>query len=438
MRADVAEAERAFAEDYAAERDRLPGARNAAVRDLRERAMARLGEAGLPHRRMEGWRWTDLRPIARTRFASAAPHAGPVSRTEQADPFAGIEAWRAVLVNGFFRADLSRLEDLPDGVVIAPLSEALGAGSAPGLGDADGAIVSLNTALMHDGVVIRIGRNVRVERPIHIVHLCTETAGPVAFHTRNVLVAEEGSEATVLESHAGPDGAVYLADWVGDVTVGAGARLRHYRCQGEGADAFHLSALRAEIDRDASYESFLFATGARISRNEAQVRLAGPSASVVLDGAYLMAGKQVFDATTSLDHAAPHCGSREVFKGVVDDEGQGVFQGRILVRPGAQKTDAHQLHKALLLSRGAEVDTKPELEIFADDVKCSHGAAIGQLDPDALFYLRARGIPAEEARALLIGAFIGEALDAISRDDVREALRRRVETWLLARPKGEV
>lgn len=442
MRTELAEAEQGFAAAYAAERDRLPGAANSALRDAREQAIRQLNETGLPHRRMEGWRWTDLHPLTKIRFAPAAPHAGPLPWAEQADPFAGVDPYRIVLVNGFVRSDLSRLDGLPKGVEVLSLSDALVRDSdqyGPLLASVrDGALVALNMALMQDGAIVRIRRNIRVERPIHIVHLCAESDGPAAYYTRNLLIAEPGSEATVLESYAGPDGAAYLADWAADVTVGAGAILRHYRCQDDSAEAFRLETLRAEVERDATYESFLFATGARLSRNEAQVRLAGPGASVVLDGAYLMAGRQVFDTTTVLDHAAPHCNSREVFKGVVDDEGRGVFQGRIQVRKGAQKTDAHQLHKALLLARGAEVDTKPELEIFADDVKCSHGAAIGQLDPDSLFYLRARGIPAEEARALLIGAFVGEALDAISHEDVRDVLRVRVDAWLQARPKGEI
>ncbi len=432
-RSEPTPAERGFAEAYAALQAGAGGQPDW-LRVLREQAFERFGADGLPDRRVEGWRWTDLRPLARTVFAAAAPHAGPVAWDAQADAFGRLAGWSVVLVDGFLRRELSRLDGLPDGVAVVSLRES-GAGMLDFGRSTVGPIDRLNAALLTDGVVVRIGRDARPSRPIHIVHLHTGHGAPTAFHARIALIAEPGADATVLESHIGFGAGVYLANPVSHVSVGAGAILRHYIRQEEGGAAFHLAARHATVECDARYESFLLATGARLSRHEAEIRLAAPGAQIVLDGAYLMAGKQLFDATTVIAHDAPDGTSREVFKGVVDDEAKGVFQGRIAVAQDAQRIDAHQLHRALLLSPGAEVDTKPELEIFADDVKCSHGAAIGQLDAHALFYLRARGIPHDEARALLVSAFVGEAIEAIAHDDVREALGVRVAAWLAMRAK---
>jgi Fe-S cluster assembly protein SufD len=433
-RGEPAAAERGFAEAYAALQERAGGQPDW-LRALREQAFERFDADGLPDRRVEGWRWTDLRPLARTAFAAATPHDDPIAWDARTDPFDRLAGWSAVLVDGFLRRDLSRLDGLPDGVALVSLREA-GAGVLDLGRPTVGPIDRLNAALLTDGIVLRIARDARPPRPIHIVHLHTERDAPTAFHARVALIAEPGADATVLESHIGLGAGAYLANPVTHVSVGAGAVLRHYIRQEEGPAAFHLAARHAVIERDARYESFLLAVGARLSRHEAEIRLAAPGAQLVLDGAYLMAGKQLFDATTIIAHDAPDGSSREVFKGVVDDEAKGVFQGRIAVAQDAQRIDAHQLHRALLLSQGAEVDTKPELEIFADDVKCSHGAAIGQIDADALFYLRARGIPQDEARALLVGAFVGEAIGTIAHEEVRAALDARVAAWLAARGKG--
>jgi Fe-S cluster assembly protein SufD len=432
-RSEPTPAERGFAEAYAALQAEAGGQPDW-LRTLREQAFARFGTDGLPDRRVEGWRWTDLRPLARTAFIAAAPHDGPVAWDARTDPFDRLAGWSVVLVDGFLRRDLSRLDGLPDDVAVVSLRES-GAGVLDLGRPTVGPIDQLNASLLTDGAVLRIGRDTRLSRPIHIVHLYTERDAPTAFHARIALIIEPGADATVLESHVGLGVGVYLANPVLHVSIGAGAVLHHYIRQEEGAEAFHLAARHAVIERDAHYESFMLATGARLSRHEAEVRLVAPGAQLSLDGTSLMAGKQLFDTTTVIAHDAPDGTSREVFKGVVDDEAKGVFQGLIAVAPDAQRIDAHQLHRALLLSPGAEVDTKPELEIFADDVKCSHGAAVGQLDADALFYLRARGIPHDEARALLVGAFVSEAIETIAHDGVREALGARVAAWLAMRAR---
>lgn len=433
-RAEPGPAEQGFAAAYAARRAAADAGPNW-LADMRTRAFDRFQVAGLPDRRVEGWRWTDLRALARTAFAPAPAFAGALAWRERDDPFGALARWSVVLVDGRVRHDLSRCAGLPDGVALATLADAGAAALAPA--NEASPIDQLNAAMLQDGLVLRIAAEVRVAEPIHIVHLTTDHAAPVSTHARVLIVAEAGSDATVLESHVGLGGGAYLANPVTRVSLDAGARLRHYIRQAETAAAFHLAARHVDVSRDAAYESFLFAAGAALSRHEATLRLGGPGAAGVLDGAYLMAGRQVFDTTTVIAHDAPGGTSREVFKGVVDDAAKGVFQGRIAVAQDAQRTDAHQLHRALLLSAGAEVDTKPELEIFADDVKCSHGAAIGQIDADALFYLRARGIPLDEARALLIGAFVGEAIDGVAQPDVRAALRGAVAAWLARRDKED-
>jgi Fe-S cluster assembly protein SufD len=256
---------------------------------------------------------------------------------------------------------------------------------------------------------------------------------PLAFHPRVLILAGRNSHATVVESHVGLGDRPYFSNLVSEVTLREGAVLGHYKLQNEQPGAFHLAATQVRLDSRSTYDGFVLSLGARLSRNEIRAHLGGGEIECRLNGAYAVAGDQHVDNTTFIDHAAPGSRSREVYKGVLDETARGVFQGKILVRPHAQKTDGHQLNRALLLSRGAEVDSKPELEIYADDVKCSHGAAIGEIDEDQLFYLRARGIDRMTARAILVEAFLGEVLDEIRLDAAREAYRGLLAGWLAAR-----
>lgn len=433
---------RAALDAYESARDARPGLEPGWLAALRARAMARFTDLGIPDRRIEAWRWTDLRRLAETPFR-AAPRVemAPALVEAAASAFAGLTCDRAVFVNGWFRPDLSRLDGLPEGAELRPLGDAMR--EAPQAIEpllaredaeaADRPFLALNAALWRDGLYLRLGRGVRLTRPLHVLHLCADgegEAGPLAFHPRLIVVAEAQSEAVLLESHSGPERARYLANRVASIALGDGAHLLHGRLQCESGEAFHLAHDRVRMGRDARYNGFVMALGAALARHEVDLRFEAPGGEGHLGGVYLLDGARHFDATLAVDHAVPDCRSRQVFKGVLDGESRSVFQGRIQVRPGAQRSDGHQLAQALLLSPGAEADAKPELDIEADDVTCSHGAAIGQLDAEALFYLRARGIEEADARALLVDAFLEQALDEIEREDIRSAFAARLRRSL--------
>lgn len=397
---------------------------------LRGEAKARLAEEGLPTRRVESWKFTDLRAKLREALAPAAP-SKDITVT---DAFAPVDGPAVTIVNGFLAPEASDLDALPDGVEAVSLAAALESDPASvqaGLSPSDGrALQDLNAALMTDGLVLRVAAGVKVERPLRIRYGASGEAagaGVPAHHVRTLIALGAGASATVYETHAGPDSAPYLANVVTDVTLAAGAALTHLRVQAEGGSAMHLSGLDVRLASEAAYDGFLLTEGASLSRSEARFDLAGAGARLGYHGASLLAGARHGDVTTFIDHAAPDCVSRETFRSAIDDAARGVFQGKILVRKGAQKTDGRMGAHALLLSPKAEADAKPELEIYADDVQCAHGATSGDLDEDALFYMRSRGIDGETARALLINAFLAEALEPVADEAARDILSARIE-----------
>ncbi|MFQ5467223.1 MAG: Fe-S cluster assembly protein SufD [Kiloniellaceae bacterium] len=410
------------------------------LRDLRAGAAAHFAETGLPSPRDEAWKYTNLRPLAALDFA--APDDPPAGATVAIDHLPSLlpqshGGHRVVFVNGRFAPDLSAVDNLPEGVEMASLAALLRARPESLAGQlgaiangANGAMLALNTAMMGDGLVLRVKREHTVDLPIEVVYVTAASARPIAYHPRNIIVMEPGAHATLAEHHASLDGGAYLTNGVTEIRIGAGATLHHYKVQTESDAAFHIATLHAEVGRDGLYNGFALTRGGRLTRNEATVRLAAPGAEGRLNGVYMLRGEQHCDTTTLIDHEAPHTSSREVFKGAIDDRARGVFQGRIVVRPDAQKSDGHQLSKALLLSDRAEIDAKPELEIYADDVKCSHGAAIGDLDRDALFYLRARGIPEAEARHMLVEAFLADTIAELAAERLCPALMASVGHWL--------
>jgi Fe-S cluster assembly protein SufD len=284
---------------------------------------------------------------------------------------------------------------------------------------------------MGDGAVIRIAAGVTIERPLHLLFVASQK--PAAMFVRSLVVIGEGARAMLIESHEGPAGSDYQVNAALELVVGAKAHVDHVKLIGEGADALHVSTLAAAIGAHARFNDFSFTTGGAVVRNQLFLIFDGEDTVAGIRGASLLKGRQHADTTLVVDHVARGCQSREVFKTVLDDEAHGVFQGRIIVRPGAQKTDGKMMTQALLLSERAEADNKPELEIFADDVQCGHGATAGALDDELKFYLMARGIPAKEAEALLIQAFVGEAVEGIEHAGLREALMDGVVAWLKAR-----
>ncbi len=433
-----------FVEQFGALRDELPGAGLPWLQELREDGIARFAELGLPGPGVEAWKYTRLRPLERIGFTPAGASAQvDFEKLPELLPQAGV-GHRVIFVNGRLSQCLALLGDEPEGVELGGLADALrqnpdalaaelgrNGASAP-----DGQpLYALNTAMMRDGLVLRVKRNTSVALPIEVIHVGAPGNEPVAFHPRNLIVLEPGASATVVEHYVGLGtgelgAGAYFSNSATEIRLAEGAQLHHYKIQEEGPDAIHIATTHAELAADALYDGFILTKGARLSRNEVSVRLNGPGAECHLNGAYMVRGEQHCDITTTIDHLAPRTSSREVFKGVIDDKARAVFQGRITVHRDAQKSNGHQLSKALLLSDRAEIDVKPELEIFADDVKCSHGATIGDLDRDALFYLRARGIPETAARDILIEAFLAETINNIAAEGLCPALMSSVGHWL--------
>ncbi len=418
----------------------LPGADLAWLTELRESGINQFRRQGLPTPRTEAWKYTNLRPLQKVAFAAApdAAAARPAGLDKAPSLLpSGEHVRRLVLTEGRFDPALSSIGDLPPGVTLEPLAQAIRRDPG-GLQSYLGRIahpvgqpmLALNTALMEDGVVLRVGRSAVLSEPVEVLHLGGLSDRAVAYHPRLLVLLEADSRAVLVENFVGLGDASYFANAVTEIRVAEGARLDHIKVQAEGAAATHLASCHVWLDRQATFIGFSLALGAQLSRNEVHVRLEGEGARCRVNGAYLMRGKQHCDNTTLIEHLKPETSCREVFKGVLDDQSRGVFQGRIMVHRGADKTDGHQLSKALLLSDRAEIDAKPELEIYADDVKCSHGATVGDIDEQALFCLRARGIPEARARSLLIQAFLDEALDEVGIPALHEALLSRVADWL--------
>ena len=443
MNAEVATirtaAETALAQVFALARGRLPGDDEIAAQ--RDAAFDVFAKAGLPHRRIEEWKYTDLRALMRdAKPLAAPPDAAAKARAKSAGALLGdVEARRIVFVDGAFVAELSDTAGLEPGLTIGSLAAALSNGDptlAEKLGKlapASDVAVALNTALMGDGAVIRIAAGSTIERPLHLLFVAA--GKPAASFVRSLVVVERGARAMLIESHEGPPGSDYQVNAALELFVGDEAHVDHVKLIGEGADALHVSTLAAAIGARARFNAFTFTAGGAVVRNQLFLKFDGEGTVAGIRGATLVKGRQHADTTLVANHIARDCQSREVFKSVLDGEAHGVFQGRIIVRPHAQKTDAKMMTQALLLSERAEADNKPELEIFADDVQCGHGATAGALDDELKFYLMARGIPAAEAEALLIQAFLGEAIEGIEHAGLREALMENVAAWLRGRER---
>jgi Fe-S cluster assembly protein SufD len=391
------------------------------LRDVRRQAFERFEALGWPTTRHEDWRQTDVRGLSRAHFViagAAAMHADRDAIAPVALP--GLGGPALVFVNGRWAHDGGAPGALPRGVRIEPLGAAL---AADGVGleahfgrltaSAANPFVALNTALAEDGVLVVLPTGTRLERPIEVLFLSDGRRGEagIEMHPRVLIVAGEGSEATVVEVHAGGPGS--FANVVTEIAVGAGAGITHWVVQRSATDAFHMGRVQARLDRDSRFVSGTLQMGAALARNEVDVVFGAEGGDCQLDGLFVAGGQQHIDVRTNVDHAQPNCASRQLYKGVLGDRAHGVFNGRIVVRKDAQKTAAHQTNRNVILSEAALVDTKPQLEIYADDVQCTHGATIGRLDEDALFYLRSRGIGARDAHALLVHAFVHEIVSRV-------------------------
>lgn len=430
-------AEQAISESFEAAAGKLPG--TDVVRERRAQAIGAFSGLGLPHRRIEEWKYTDLRANVKDIFPAALDDATPLTIAElivALGPLAHVDAHRIVFVNGHHRAGLSDFADAA-GIEVAALGELLATAtedvsaalvSTPEGGDA---IETLNTAFMTDGAVVRVTEGASVAKPLMIVFV-RAGAEASSVSVRNFVKVEAGASASVIEAHVVLPGAALdvQLNALTDVVLGKGATLHHAKVAVDEGKALHLSNCDVTLDADATYRSFQFSAGLGLARNGLNVIFEGEGGKIDLSGAYLARRAEHIDTTLVVDHAVPRCESRELFKGVLEDHGRGVFQGKIIVRPDAQKTDGKQMSQALMLSEDAEFDSKPELEIYADDVVCGHGTTAAELDPDLLFYCRSRGIPEKEARALMIESFIGEAIEKVENEQLRGALAAYATQWL--------
>ena len=420
---------------------------------LRRSAFERFEALGYPTTKNEDWHFTSVAPIAERSFSLADSNAGVGIRLEarasgrrESDIAAalglslpeiarfklGHDDWHTLLfLNGELIRELSDSVDLPTGVRVISLADALDSGAIlqGELGSIarfeQHAFTALNTAFINDGAYIELQKNIVVDKPIHLVFV---SRGDGVAHPRNLVVAGRHSRATIIESYVAAEDASYFTNAVTEIALAEGAHVDHYKLQRESERAFHVGTVQARQERDSRFHSFSFAVGGALARTNVYTTLAGDAATCTLNGLYLTDGTQHIDNQTSIEHIAPNCPSHEVYKGVLDGRSHGVFNGKVYVHPEAQKTDGKQSNNNLLLSPTARIDTKPQLEIFADDVKCTHGATVGRLDDVAMFYLNSRGIGPETARMLLTYAFAADVLETIELEPLREELERLVRS----------
>jgi Fe-S cluster assembly protein SufD len=414
-------------------RARLPG--TGRIAEARAQAFATFERQGLPHRRVEEYKYTDLRALMReVQPLAAAPDAAALTRAKAALISVAIDgASKLVLVDGVFAAGLSDTVGLEAGVSVQTLRETLEAGKAELLETAaTDPMLALNTALATDGVVVTVADGAKLSRPLQIVHVAT--AAKASRASRSHLVLGKRAQATLVETCVAADGAAgYQANDAIAISVGDEASLSTIRLMRDAPDAINVTSALITVGAKAKLNLFNMTSGGAVSRLQGFITLAGEDSELTINGVNLLRDKQHGDLTLVVDHAVPGCTSRENFRAVLDDRAHSVFQGRIIVKPDAQKTDGKMMTRALLLSDEAEADNKPELEIFADDVSCGHGATSGALDESLLFYLRARGLPEKQAQALLIQAFVGEAIESIEDESLRERVIDGAQAWLEAR-----
>jgi Fe-S cluster assembly protein SufD len=402
---------------------------------LRAGAMQKFVELGFPTTKLEEWKYTSVRPIAEVPF-----HPAPLSATNgnlesHLSPYLLGRGVTLIFLDGHFVAERFHGVGLPAGAVVTSLDRAVETHRSlvePHLGRhasvAGNAFVALNTAFVTSGGFIYLPRDTVVEDPIHLLFIASASREPVVSHPRNLVLADAGSRATIVESYVAQGQGVYFTNTVTEIRIGPNADVTHCKVQREAETAFHTATVETLQERDSRFHSMSLSVGGALVRNDINTTFTGPGGECSLDGVYLASGAQHVDHHTSIDHCAPQCRSEELYKGVLDGHATAVFNGKVFVRPDAQKSDAQQANKNLLLSEDAVVNTKPQLEIFADDVKCSHGATIGRLEEDALFYLRSRGIDESAARTILVRGFVNQVLDRIPVEELRVQLARLVRS----------
>ena len=419
------------------------GSAPAWLKEIREGAIARFAELGFPTSKQEEWRFTSVAPIADAAFTLAQAPRSPLPAPSDVEHLCVAAGPRVVFVDGRYVAELSTTTSLPRGVGAGSLAGALAAD--PPRGDLvrehlarharwqESAFTALNTAFLADGGFVHVAAGVSLDRPLEVVYLSTGLAandGPAVSHPRTLIVLDGGAQATVVETYAALQGGAYWTNSVTEAVVGRGARLELFRVQQEGPESFQIATTHSRQDRDSYLALHVVTLGASLARHDIRTVLDGAGAELILNGLYLLGGAQHADHHTVIEHAQPHCASHEFFNGVLAERAHGVFNGRIVVRPGAQRTDSKQTNNNLLLSTEARADSQPQLEIYADDVKCTHGSTVGPIDQTQLYYLRSRGLSPEAARNLLTYGFGAEILDRMKHPDVRARLDRLVRERL--------
>jgi len=406
---------------------------------IRKAAILRFAELGFPTIQQEDWRYTNTAPIAKLPLHPATKDGAKVNMDGLR--FSKINSSRLVFVNGNYAKELSSVLLLPSGAHVTNLLDAAVTDAAlvqKHLGRHakvdDSGFAALNTAFFSDGAFIYLPAGVTLSEPIHLIYISTSREPGASAHCRNLIVAEPDSRAAIIESYSSTVDAPYFTNALNEIVAGENAILEHCKFQEESRQAYHMGTHFMELSKGANFISHSFALGAKLSRNNIRTLLNGDGLDCILNGLYLTSDEQLADHHMVVEHARPHCNSHEYFNGILDDRSRGVFHGRILVRQAAQKTDAKQTNKNLLLTDDATANTKPQLEIYADDVKCTHGATIGQLNDESIFYLRARGIPLETARRILIHAFAGEIIDRVRCEPLRKELDQLIWARLEENP----
>ncbi|MGH7699182.1 MAG: Fe-S cluster assembly protein SufD [Gemmatimonadales bacterium] len=399
--------------------------------ELREGAIARFGALGFPTTKQEEWRFTSVAALGETEFELARADRSPLPAPGEIEPFLLGDAapHRLVFVNGHFSAELSRLAGFPAGVRVGSLARGLA--EDPDVvrrhvgryaAYEDHPFRALNAAFLADGAFVHVPARLALEEPVQLLFVAVPGDGPFVTHPRNLIVVEREARAAVVETYAGVGDGAYWTNAVTEIVVGDGARADCYRVQREGARAYHVATSQAHQGRDSTMNFHTVAFGGALARHDLRAVLAGPGAFAILNGLYLLRDRQHADHHTVIDHAQPHGESHEYFNGVLDEAARSVFNGRIVVRPGAQRTDSKQSNNNLLLSGEAHADSQPQLEIYADDVKCTHGSTVGPLDERQVFYAKSRGLDAEAARRLLTYGFAAEILDRMEIGPLRDRL----------------
>ena len=416
---------------------------SARLQELRRDAAARFERLGFPTMHQEEFRFTNVAPIEKAGFRPVAVAGAPALEAVERLTYEGCD--RVVICDGVFTPSLSRLGPLPEGVVVESLAAALAGNSelverylhrAEAL--EDGPFAALNTALFADGLFVHVPKGVTLERPLHVLVLASgnsvDGAPPVSF-PRLLLVVEENAEAKIIETYASTGEGPYWTCAVTELWTGDSARFEHYKVQRDSFAGFHTQTQTVRTGKRSAFASHAFSLGAAICRHDVNASLEGEGGDAILNGLYMLSGTQLSDTHMQVEHRQPHCSSHELYKGVLEGKSRGVFNGKIHVHPGAQKTDAKQTNRNLLLSKDALANSHPQLEIYADDVKCTHGSTVGQLDDEAVFYLRSRGIGYEAAKSLLTYAFASDVVERIKVDAVRHDMEAFLFSWL---PMGDV